>query len=310
MSVIVCTYNQEKTIKRTLDSIIAQKTNYRYEIIIGEDNSSDLTRQICESYVRLYDFIKLMPSAPNKGVFKNYYDCLKVSSGYFIMGCAGDDWWHNPNKLQLQVDMLYSNPNYVLVYGGYRIYNSYKNNYVNCYPKRFKSNDIYSEMLLDNIISAVTVSYRKNIVIKYLNYEELSNLGVTIEDYPILLLLSQHGEFARCDELLSTYTLASGSISNCETIDKKEKFEQEVYKIRRYFIEKYPSATVTIEDLRDKYFLALSTNGLRYNNKRYFIENIKKIKSKRCKDYLKVILCYIPYGFYFLRKRVKSLIMQ
>ena len=107
VSVIVLTYNQETTIKRTIDSILNQQTTYPFKIYIGDDGSSDSTRLICEEYVKNNaDKIYLLPKAANKGVVKNYFDVLSYCNGDYVMACAGDDWWHTPNKIQLQVDYM------------------------------------------------------------------------------------------------------------------------------------------------------------------------------------------------------------
>ena len=92
ISVIVITYNQERTIGRTLDSILNQRCHLPLEIIIGEDASIDNTRKICETYAeRFPKMVKLMEKAPNKGIVDNYFDCLLTCKGKFIADCAGDD---------------------------------------------------------------------------------------------------------------------------------------------------------------------------------------------------------------------------
>ena len=94
ISVIVTTYNQEDTIGRTLNSILAQKCHLPIEIIIGEDCSTDNTRSVCKDYAQRYpQIIRLMPKAENKGIQNNYYDCLLECKGKYIADCAGDDFW-------------------------------------------------------------------------------------------------------------------------------------------------------------------------------------------------------------------------
>ena len=76
ISVVVVTYNQEKTIARTLDSILCQRCHLPIEIVIGEDASTDNTRAICEDYAKRYPQIRLFSNPQNKGVADNYIDCL------------------------------------------------------------------------------------------------------------------------------------------------------------------------------------------------------------------------------------------
>lgn len=117
VSVIVATWNQASTIGRTLDSILGQHTDFPYEIIIGEDASPDDTRRVCEEYAERHPgVIRLMPAAPNKGVTRNYFDCLEAARGEYIADLAGDDYWTDMDKLKHQVAFLDNHPEVVLVH--------------------------------------------------------------------------------------------------------------------------------------------------------------------------------------------------
>ena len=88
ISVVVCTYNQEDTIARTLDSILMQQCHVPYEIIIGEDCSTDQTLSVCEAYASKFpDKIRLIANKPNKGIIDNYFDCILASNGQYIADC-------------------------------------------------------------------------------------------------------------------------------------------------------------------------------------------------------------------------------
>lgn len=80
ISVIILTYNQQHTIAQAIESVLAQDTSeYRVEIVIGDDGSTDATREICSGYAARYpERIRLMPEAPNKGVVRNYFDTLEA----------------------------------------------------------------------------------------------------------------------------------------------------------------------------------------------------------------------------------------
>lgn len=84
-----------------------QKTDFNYEILIGEDCSTDDTRQIVEKYVKLYpEKIKLITTEQNVGVSKNSQRLFENSKGKYIAVCEGDDYWTDSNKLQQQVDYM------------------------------------------------------------------------------------------------------------------------------------------------------------------------------------------------------------
>ena len=100
ISVIVTTYNQEKTIGRALDSVLSQRCHLPVEVIIGEDCSTDHAREICQEYATRYPQIRLFCNDHNKGIVDNYFDCLLACQGDYIADCAGDDFWIDDQKLE------------------------------------------------------------------------------------------------------------------------------------------------------------------------------------------------------------------
>ena len=121
ISVIVVTYNQEETISRTLESIIAQKTKSRFEIVIGDDCSTDSTSKICEEYAGKYpDLIRYYRRDKNLGVVGNYFQCLADCKGKYIADCAGDDYWVDPFKLQREYEEMEADRDVALVHTDWR----------------------------------------------------------------------------------------------------------------------------------------------------------------------------------------------
>ena len=110
ISVIVITYNQEKTIGRTLDAILMQRCHLSIEIELRDDCSKDATDAICRKYANKYpSTIRYRRNEKNKGVIENYYDTLLECRGKYIADCAGDDYWIDENKLEIQVKYMEDN---------------------------------------------------------------------------------------------------------------------------------------------------------------------------------------------------------
>ena len=100
-SAVIITYNQAQYIGQTIECALAQKVNFDYEIVIGEDCSTDRTREICLRYQAKYpDIIRVITSDRNVGLLDNWYRSVKAAKGKYIAGCGGDDYWHNPNKIK------------------------------------------------------------------------------------------------------------------------------------------------------------------------------------------------------------------
>lgn len=115
VSICCITYNHEAYIAEALEGFLMQQTNFRYEILIGEDQSTDGTRAIINSYIGKYpDRIRLVGHDKNIGAINNQISLFVAAEGKYIAMCDGDDFWTDPAKLQKQVDFLEANEDYVI----------------------------------------------------------------------------------------------------------------------------------------------------------------------------------------------------
>jgi glycosyltransferase involved in cell wall biosynthesis len=115
LSILCITYNHEKFIRQTLESFVTQKTDFDFEVIIGEDCSVDNTREIIREFEQKYPkIIKPIFRDKNIGGMQNFIDILYRAKGEYIALCEGDDYWTDPLKLKKQVDFLDANPDYVI----------------------------------------------------------------------------------------------------------------------------------------------------------------------------------------------------
>lgn len=119
VSVCMITYNHAPYIREALDSVLAQQVDFPYEICVGEDDSTDGTRDICREYARRYpDKIRLFlrdRTNPARQTFNipfahNGEETYKACRGKYIAFVEGDDYWISPTKLARQVAALESNP--------------------------------------------------------------------------------------------------------------------------------------------------------------------------------------------------------
>ncbi len=126
VSVSVTTYQHEKFIAHCLESLVNQQTDFDYEILVGEDVSSDNSRKICIEYAKKYpDKIRLfLHHKENKikvnGKLSGRFNCLYnyfSAKGEYFAQCDGDDFWIDPKKLQKQVDALKANSDWSACFG-------------------------------------------------------------------------------------------------------------------------------------------------------------------------------------------------
>lgn len=114
VSVCCITYNHKQFIGQAIDGFLSQKTNFKFEVIIGDDCSTDGTSDIVKAYADEYPgIINLISGNKNVGAHENMRRVVKCCSGKYIALCDGDDYWTDPFKLQKQVDFLEQNTEYV-----------------------------------------------------------------------------------------------------------------------------------------------------------------------------------------------------
>lgn len=113
VSVCMITYNHEAYIAQAIDGVLMQKTDFPFELVIGDDCSTDRTREICLEFQRKYPtLIRLLPRSKNLGMIPNFIDTLKNCEAKYIALCEGDDYWENKERLKYQVEFLEANLEY------------------------------------------------------------------------------------------------------------------------------------------------------------------------------------------------------
>lgn len=115
VSICITTYNHEKYIEECIMSIFAQEFDHEYEIVIGNDNSSDQTEAIIFKIIQEHHkgkTIKYFKNVPNLGYVKNTLSLFSKSAGKYIAILDGDDYWIDSLKLQKQYDFLESNKDF------------------------------------------------------------------------------------------------------------------------------------------------------------------------------------------------------
>lgn len=239
VSVIVCAFNREKTISQTIESILDQKCNFNVEILIGEDCSKDLTRDICMKYRNKYpDIIRLILHKQNCGLGKNWAILVKNAKGKYIASCDDDDFWHNIDKLQLQVDYLDKHLNCGVLHTDidllYIKRNKTKKNYYKTNHIQPPEGSIMKEVINSKENICVSTSMiRKDLIMKHIPLDDFIENKYFIQDWPAWVYLAKHCDFNYMPISTTTYRLGYESVSNPLTYEKIEKryiVEQLMYK--------------------------------------------------------------------------------
>lgn len=238
VSICMVTYNQEKYIAQAIDSILMQKVNFDYEIVIGEDFSTDRTREIVLDYKAKYpNQIKLLLQDNNIGLVKNFIATLIACTGKYIAILEGDDYWTDSSKLQKQVDFLEENPDYGLVHTAIKIYNQNKN-------KMLKGDfgnaaNTFNDLLIKNEIYPLTVLFRNDLVKSYLSKFYLESLTWKTLDYPIWLWIAFKSKIKYFSDCTAVYRLAENSLSRPQCIKDKIAFTNSIFEIKKFFAKEF-----------------------------------------------------------------------
>ena len=113
VSVLMLAYNQQQYVDEAIRSVVLQETDFDYELIIGDDGSSDATAERCREWQQRYpDRIRLLDHSDNVGLARNFVRTYREATGRYIAICEADDFWTDRHKLQIQADFLDSHTEY------------------------------------------------------------------------------------------------------------------------------------------------------------------------------------------------------
>ena len=203
LSILCITYNHDKFIGEAIDSWLEQKIDFQIEIIIGDDCSTDNTVLEIKKYLKSNNYIKLIERSKNIGFMNNFIDTYKQCNGKYIAICEGDDYWSDKNKLQMQVDFLENNKDYVLTHTNVFTLNN-ENKLSQLKPDNYCSkNNIYNK----NEISTLTAVFR-NFNIDF--SEKWSQFMMA--DWPLWISLSEKGRLKYFGKITGVYRINNTGI--------------------------------------------------------------------------------------------------
>jgi glycosyltransferase involved in cell wall biosynthesis len=211
VSVCVITYNQEKCIRQCLQSIIEQVTDFKFEVIVGDDCSTDKTRDIVEEFAERYPgIIKPIYQTRNiGGGSNNFVTVHKAARGQFVAHIDGDDIAFS-GKLQKQADALDKNPHCSFVVHKTAIFDNHSHSIIGTHPSgRRKSISTIEELVRDYLFfSHSSKMYRRGVD----DFNATSPSDVI--DFYFHILHASRGPILYLEEVLGAYrSNQAGSIT-------------------------------------------------------------------------------------------------
>jgi glycosyltransferase involved in cell wall biosynthesis len=256
VSIRLMTYNHQEYIAKCLDHILEQQTNFKVEVVIGDDFSTDKTLEIIKKYqstenirLRILDrkigdeyYIK----RKRLGRLYNFVDIINHCTGKYIALIDGDDYWIDPLKLQKQVDFLEANPDFVMVFTNTLIKDEDKN-----------VQRVGKQLTVWDIATTEELLSHNNLNIKYpeigspghvssllfrnflLGDFPLWYYNLNVGDEPLFLMLSKFGKAKFINEVTGVYRIHSEGLSTSGfsyIVFFKERIK--MYKYVNVFLEK------------------------------------------------------------------------
>ena len=208
LSVLMITYNHERYVAQAIESALAQKVNFPYEIVIGEDCSTDETRSIIADFARRYPKqIRALFRTQNLGANRNFADTLSACRGKYVAFLEGDDYWAATDKLQRQVDFLDDHSDCAISCARVRFLDETGHAEYDTFPTLPAGTYSIDQLLEANFIMTCSTVLRRDLVGPLPSWFFKMKLG----DYPLFALVARHGKIELLDEVMAIYRVHRGS---------------------------------------------------------------------------------------------------
>lgn len=313
VSAVIITYNQEKYIEQTIECALAQKVDFDYEIVIGEDCSTDRTREICLQYQKKYpNIIRVITSNSNVGLMENFFRTVSASRGKYFAACGGDDYWHDYEKISKQIKIMKNTPEIGMVHSDENVLYDDTGILLKCFNEKSKlTYNNQSDNPLDLLfagrykIVASSAMYRTSLFHDHFNLKELKINNVIIEDMPLFIHIAAHSRVHYIHESLVTRRVVNGSITR-QGYENEIKLWESVYSCYLYLFKKYEMKIKdrsinfkTIYSLLNRLMFHSAFSAKKIDAARLYYRNIRSLAGKehvKTTDTMKYYITYLPFG--------------
>ena len=220
LSVSITTYNHEKFIAKAIESALNQNVDFDYEILVGEDDSEDATRDIVRQYKERYpDRIRTFLNDRKNVIYINgratgrwnFINNLRHCRGEYIAVLEGDDYWTDANKLQTQVSFLDTHTDYseCFHWAGWLLENKAKIAHWNYGPPVIKGHYTIDDLFIyGNFIPTSSMVFRRKTIAVLPDWF----YHISIGDLPLHVLNGQEGKIGFIDQKMSVYRRHDGGL--------------------------------------------------------------------------------------------------
>jgi glycosyltransferase involved in cell wall biosynthesis len=208
LSVMMITYNHETFLAQALESVLVQRVNFDYEIVVGEDCSTDGTRdKLMGFHLRYPEKIVPLLRDRNLGAMCNLAATLAACRGQYLALLEGDDYWSCEDKLQRQVDFLDTHPDSAMCCHRVQYLDQTGFAELDVFPSLPPGPYTIEDLLKENFVMTCSTVLRRNLIPPLPRWFSEMKLG----DWPLFALVAQHGTIELMDEIMAVYRVHAAS---------------------------------------------------------------------------------------------------
>lgn len=255
VSVLMVAYNHADYIAEAIEGVVSQQCDFPFELVIGEDNSRDETKNIVMNYqLRYPSIIRVVHSATNVGAGANFQRIVSKARGEYVAFCDGDDHWCAPHKLAAEVELIRNNPDVGVVHTDWVRSHIVGGRWIVCWekcvhrrvPKRLLEGDVFRTFHYPKILRSCTVLFRRSIVLECAA-SELGRKKYKFGDAVLAAYTTSRWKIAYLPEVTAVYrespnsALRSGKQARVDFLKSSLEFDTDA---RHFFADQasYPKA--------------------------------------------------------------------
>lgn len=277
VSVWITTYNHEQFIAEAIESVLMQQTAFTYDIVIGEDCSTDNTREIVLRYKAQYpDKIRLLLPDTNLGMIPMTRASYPLCTGRYIAWLDGDDYWTDPYKLQQQVSFLEAHPAYSFCFHQVIRLDTTTGSRVESGDPEYKGpdNTLYTNHFIHiyNPVYALSVVHRNVLNAHSLNWI----FTLPYPDWGFYLALLQHGQAKYMSQLMGIYRIHKDGAYSGQSFDYNGNQIINLFTLTKPFFNK-------------QYDIS-ANRVIKYYYKKLFAESLRQRQLRKVIKYVFLIL--------------------
>lgn len=295
VSVCVVTYNQEKYINQCLQSILDQETDFDFEIIVGDDCSTDGTREIGRDFAKKHPkLFRLLLQPKNIGAALNYASTHELARGEYVAHIDGDDLML-PDKLQKQVNAFIENPNCVMVTHDMQIING--DGSIN--KRTFKKHKAGINTLWDLYEALPFFAHSSKMVKRDVQLKVLPSIAKNTLDIELHVAMAEYGYVYHIDEPLGAYRIGVG-ISSAISKSVNPILVEGSQRVFEAAIKKYPEHSGKLMNNYARAMLNYAYQSAIFKNKESFNHFLERSVDISHYSFLQTVFLRLPNFVAFL----------